>query len=101
MNLAPSIHSITMTSLELVAIINSQRGEDRSAKFSADLPDGYGRPRKGYKFPKREACLMAMSYSYDIQAKVFDHMKACVDLAEAALARLMLVGGYLTEGEAA
>lgn len=26
--------------------------------------------------PKREACLMAMSYSYDIQAKVFDRMIA-------------------------
>lgn len=30
----------------------------------------------GYRFPKREACLMAMSYSYDLQAKVFDHMTA-------------------------
>lgn len=27
-----------------------------------------------YRFPNREACLMAMSYSYDIQAKVFDRM---------------------------
>lgn len=27
-----------------------------------------------YNFPKREACLMAMSYSYELQAKVFDHM---------------------------
>ncbi|MGL9721832.1 Rha family transcriptional regulator [Symbiopectobacterium sp.] len=25
-------------------------------------------------FPKREACLMAMSYSYELQAQVFDHM---------------------------
>ncbi len=76
------------TSLELVDFINSQRGEgeaellhknffakvpqvlgeETSAKFLADLPDSYGRPRKGYRFPKREACLMAMSYSYDLQA---------------------------------
>jgi phage antirepressor YoqD-like protein len=27
-----------------------------------------------YIFPKREACLMAMSYSYDIQQKVFDRI---------------------------
>jgi len=90
-------NEITMTSLELVEFINNQRinedepvllhknflakvpqvlGEETSAKFSADLPDAYGRPRKGYKFPKREACLMAMSYSYDLQAKVFDKMSA-------------------------
>ncbi|MBK0115617.1 MULTISPECIES: phage antirepressor KilAC domain-containing protein [unclassified Delftia] len=47
-----------------------------SAEFSADLPDSYGRPRRGYRFPKREACLMAMSYSYETQAKVFDRMTA-------------------------
>lgn len=47
---------------------------ETSAEFSADLPDGYGRSRRGYSFPKREACLMAMSYSYDLQAKVFDRM---------------------------
>lgn len=49
---------------------------ETSAKFSADLPDSYGRPRRGYRFPKREACLMAMSYSYELQAKVFDRMTA-------------------------
>lgn len=51
-------------------------GESTSAEFSANLPDSYGRPRKGYRFVKREACLMAMSYSYDLQAKVFDRMTA-------------------------
>ena len=87
---------ITMTSLELVDYINSVRaegepellhknflakvpqvlGEETSAKFLADLPDSYGRPRRGYRLPKREACLMAMSYSYELQAKVYDHMTA-------------------------
>lgn len=47
---------------------------ERCAEFSADLPDSYGRPRKGYRFPKREACLMAMSYSYELQAAVYDKM---------------------------
>jgi len=94
MNLVTSNPSVTMTSLDLVDYINSQRdegeaelqhkhfcekvqkvlGAERSAELLADLPDSYGRPRKGYKFPKREACLMAMSYSYDLQAKVFDKM---------------------------
>lgn len=49
-------------------------GEETSAIFLADLPDSYGRLQKAYKFPKREASLMAMSYSYDLQASVFDHM---------------------------
>lgn len=86
---------ITMTSLELVDFINSQRGPgeaellhknflakvpqvlgETSAEFEADLPDSYGRSRRGFRFPKREACLMAMSYSYELQAKVFDRMTA-------------------------
>ena len=92
---------VTMTSLELVDFINDHRkegeatllhkqflekvpkvlGEETSAKFLADLPDAYGRPRKGYRFPKREACLMAMSYSYDLQAMVFDRMTALEEAA--------------------
>lgn len=35
---------------------------ERSADFLADLPDSYGRPRRGYRFPKRESCLMAMDF---------------------------------------
>jgi len=85
----------TMTSLEMVDFINSHRraGEpelthanflakvpkvlgETSNSFECDVADSYGRPRKAYCFPKREACLMAMSYSYDLQAKVFDRMTA-------------------------
>lgn len=33
-----------------------------------------GEEYPGYKFPKRGACLMAMSYSYELQAQVFDYM---------------------------
>ncbi|MFI8417728.1 Rha family transcriptional regulator [Serratia sp. NPDC078593] len=33
-----------------------------------------GEEYPGYAFSKREACLMAMSYSYELQAQVFDHM---------------------------
>jgi hypothetical protein len=98
----------TMSSLEMVDMINAHRAEqhqkDRLAdpeakkpailqhkhflvkvpkvlgegsdKFSSDLPDTYGRPQPGYRFPKREACLMAMSYSYELQAQTFDKMTA-------------------------
>jgi phage antirepressor YoqD-like protein len=88
--------TVTMTSLELVEFINSQRsedeaelrhrdftakaprvlGEEMSEKFRTSLKDAYGRDQPGYRFPKREACLMAMSYSYELQAQVFDKMTA-------------------------
>jgi len=90
---------LTMTSVELVEFINSQRGDgeaelrhdhfmakvpkvlgDAAPKFSgtAFYVNGTGAQveRAVYRFPKREACLMAMSYSYDLQAKVFDRMTA-------------------------
>jgi len=91
--------AITMTSLELVQFINNQReagaaelahsdflkkvpkvlGEHAgnfSCMFEVVIGQGATRPSPGYTFPKREACLMAMSYSYDLQAKVFDRMTA-------------------------
>lgn len=96
MNALTTNTAVTMTSLELVDYINSQRGdgeselrhrdftakvpkvlgEEMSEKFRTSLKDAYGRDQPGYTFPKREACLMAMSYSYDLQAKVFDRMTA-------------------------
>jgi len=91
-----------MSSLEMVGYINSTRkaGEPAltqpnflakvakvlgatSHSFECDVPDSYGRPRKVYNFPKREAMLMAMSYSYELQAQVFDAWEA----AEAALVK--------------
>ena len=86
--------NVTMSSLELVEFINSKRKEGESelrhADFMAKVPkvlgeemseifrssylDSMKREKPCYKFPKREACLMAMSYSYEIQAKVFDRM---------------------------
>ncbi|PHM56856.1 Rha family transcriptional regulator [Xenorhabdus stockiae] len=49
-------------------------GEEHSAKFFAQYKDGTGRELPCYRFPKRESCLMAMSYNYELQAQVFDHM---------------------------
>jgi len=87
---------ITMTSLELVDFINELRAPDESElrhdHFMVKVPkvlgenyapkflgtQGYGNnnTRAIYSLPKREACLMAMSYSYELQAKVFDRMTA-------------------------
>ena len=95
--LISSVNPVTMTSLELVDYINSQRGEGeaelRHDHFMAKVPKVLGEAapkfsgtafyvngtgaqveRAIYRFPKREACLMAMSYSYELQAKVFDRM---------------------------
>lgn len=121
MNLVPSNPSVTMTSIELVEFINSQRkageaelrhrdfcskvpkvlGEEMSEKFRTSLKDSYGRDQPAYRFPKREACLMAMSYSYELQAKVFDRMtelesKQTIDpmkaLSDPAVMRGLLLG---------
>lgn len=91
----------TMTSIELVDFINEDRSKssvgetfavlshsDFYKKAKIVIGEGIGKfsdthqnPQNKqfypiYRFPKREACLMAMSYSYDLQAKVFDRMTA-------------------------
>jgi hypothetical protein len=47
-----------------------------SGTYEVPGPNGGVRLLPCYRFPKREACLMAMSYSYELQAKVFDRMTA-------------------------
>lgn len=51
---------------------------ETSAKFLADdiyvAGNGAQATRQIYNFPKREACLMAMSYDYELQAQIFDYM---------------------------
>jgi hypothetical protein len=98
-------HGVSMSSLELVDFINSKRskgeptlthknliakiprviGADQSAKFSADYLDARGRVQRCFVFPKREACLIAMSYSYELQALVFDRMTALEDRERARM----------------
>jgi len=85
----------TMSSLEMVELINSMRKEGsaelRHDSFMDKVPKVLGaeaapkfigtafyvvnnarKERAIYNFPKREACLMAMSYSYELQAAVYD-----------------------------
>lgn len=112
-----SVTAVTMTSLELVAFINSERrsvanaagqlfpskghaqlrhdhflvkvpkvlGEIHSPKFLGEYIDSTGRTLPCYSLPKREACLMAMSYSYEMQAKVFDRMTMLEEQQKPAL----------------
>jgi len=84
---------VLMSSLELVEYVNSTRKAEEAtlthANFLKKVPlvlnggevnfystylDSQNKERPCYYFPKREACLMAMSYSYELQAKVFDRM---------------------------
>lgn len=96
---------VTMVSLELVDYINDSRKFDekpvqlRHADFMAKVPkvlgwelsekfrsvytDTTGRTLPCYRFPKREACLMAMSYSYELQAQIFDRMTAMEEALKA------------------
>lgn len=97
---------ITMTSLEIVDYVNEERravadaggkkyvelqhkhflvkvvtvlGEEAAAKFLATTfyeVNSAKREREIYNLPKREAMLLAMSYSYALQAKVYDYMTA-------------------------
>lgn len=96
-------NQVTMTSLEIVDFINNYRAKNennpiqlRHSDFMAKVPkvlgceglrnfsDTYVHAQNGqtypcYRFPKRESCLMAMSYSYELQAQVFDRMTAMED----------------------
>ncbi len=51
-------------------------GEESSAKFSAhvnvEVGNGAVRQFPIYRLPKREAMLLAMSYSYALQARAYD-----------------------------
>lgn len=90
-------NQVTMNSLEIVDFINTFRkadsetllrhdnfmakvpkvlGENYAPKFLGTQNYGNNNTRYIYNLPKREACLMAMSYSYELQAQIFDRMTA-------------------------
>jgi phage regulator Rha-like protein len=112
----------TMTSLQLVEYINYLRkGEDqwdykelRHDSFMDKVPkvlkggfqnllDSYkslqNKDLPMYVFPRREALLMAMSYSYDVQAAVFDAWET----AEKALQQISTISmpNFMNPAEAA
>lgn len=86
---------VTMSSVELVTVINELREEGQSellhknfivkienhpginsAEFLAQYKDSTGRTLKCYQLPKRECELMVMSESLAVQTKVYDRMTA-------------------------
>lgn len=97
MNNLDSSNQVTMSSIEIVEFINAYRhgtseplirhdnfmakvpkvlGEMHAPKFLGTQNYGNNNTRYIYELPKREACLMAMSYSYELQAQIFDRMTA-------------------------
>jgi len=98
---------VTMTSLELVDVINSLREEGKpellhknfmakienhpgidSAKFLAQYKDSTGRSLKCYDLPKREAELMVMSESLEVQTRVYDRLTLLEQHVDAPIASL-------------
>lgn len=93
----------TISSLELVTIINEVRAKEGktttlrhdnlikknevhpgidSRIFLGEYTDSIGRSLKCYHLPKREAELIAMSESLTIQAKVYDRLNEMYRIAE-------------------
>jgi len=85
--------AVTMSSLEIVKIINDAREDGRAelahsdfmkkvvkvlgedaGKFSSIYKDSMNRDKPCYSLPKRETHLMVMSESYKVQAIVYDRM---------------------------
>ena len=61
---------------DFMAKVPKVLGLETSEKFRSSYLARNGEQRPCYRFQKREACLMAMSYSYELQAQVFDRMTA-------------------------
>jgi hypothetical protein len=92
--LKPKANVKTMSSIEIVKIINDMRedgkaelrhdnfiakvvkvlGEVAALNFQVSYKDSTGRTLKCYALPKREAHLMVMSENYKVQAAVYDRM---------------------------
>lgn len=85
-NLKALLRTQTVSSLEVVALLNSLRNDNeprlRHDHFVRKVPlvlgDRAGRFKDtrtaGYVFPRREACLMVISYGYELQAAMLDLM---------------------------
>ena len=55
-----------------IAKVPTVLGEKDALKFKGIYSDKYKRPQTCFYLPKRESCLMAMSYSYELQAQIYD-----------------------------
>jgi hypothetical protein len=129
--LATTNEVVTMSSLEMVDFINQTREENepeiRHDNFMKKVGKVLGEPaqnflatdfytngigsrisRQIYNFPRREAILMAMSYSYKLQAKVFDTLFQLEQVTQAeitldcylSVAKLLSIPSHLARNEA-
>lgn len=71
--------------MKKVPEVLGERAGNFSATYQIPGPNGSSRSAPSFRFPKREASLMAMSYSYPIQARVWDHMTALEEKLAAQL----------------
>jgi phage regulator Rha-like protein len=99
---------VTMSSLEIVKMINDSReegaailqhcdflkkvvkvlGKEADGNFSDSYKGKDGASAKCYNLPKREATLMVMSENYKVQAAVYDRMVELEKAVEAPKARI-------------
>lgn len=125
-NLANMNQTKTMTSLEVVELINLVRkeegnntvlahsdflkkvpeviGETVAGNFSSYYTASNGKQNPCYTFPKRESMLMAMSYSYTTQARLYDRWEAleakqAVQIPQTYAEALLEAGRLATENE--
>ncbi|WP_257285996.1 Rha family transcriptional regulator [Endozoicomonas sp. SESOKO1] len=75
--------TMTMSSLDLAEVVSVRHdhfmakvlkvlGEEVAPNFRGYYIATNGKQNPCYHLPEREACLMAMSYSYELQARVYD-----------------------------
>ncbi|OBU53824.1 hypothetical protein [Stenotrophomonas maltophilia] len=70
----PSKGYAELTHADFLKKVPEVLGSEVAGNFSGKYTASNGKANPMYVFPKREACLMAMSYSYELQAKVYDRM---------------------------
>lgn len=75
----PSKGYAELTHADFLKKVPEVLGSEVAGNFSGKYLASNGKANPMYVFPKREACLMAMSYSYELQARVFDRMTALED----------------------
>ncbi len=100
MNLTTELNPTTMSSLEIVELINKTRekasavllhkdflrkvakvlGAEPAKNFAGQFKAANGEMRKCYNLPKREATLMVMSESHNVQAAIYDRMVELEDV---------------------
>lgn len=84
-SLALAASMVTMTSREIADLTGKEHKHVladirgmleglglRSADFSADLPDGYGRTQPAFQLPKRETLILVSGYSIGMRARIID-----------------------------